>query len=54
MRIKSYINIEIDRLTNSIENAFSGDKFDTEILGLSKEDLRKLKKKDWLFDWHLG
>jgi hypothetical protein len=52
MRKKSYIDIEIDRLTNSIANAFSGDKFDTEIISLSKEDLKKLKKKDWLFDWH--
>lgn len=52
MRKKSYIDIEIDRLTNSIENAFSGDKFDTEVLSLSKEDLKGLKKKDWLFDWH--
>lgn len=49
---KSYIDIEIDRLTNSIENAFSGDKFDTEVVKLSKKDLKKLKKKDWLFDWH--
>ncbi|HTF02774.1 MAG TPA: hypothetical protein VK826_02080 [Bacteroidia bacterium] len=52
MAKKSYIEIEIDRLTNSIENSVSGDKFDTEIIRLSKEDLKKLKKKDWLFDWN--
>lgn len=52
MKKKSYIDIEIDRLTNSIENAFTGDKFDTEVISLSKNDLKKLKKKDWLFDWH--
>ena len=52
MRKKSYIDIEIDRLTNSIENATSGDKFDTEVIRLSKGDLKNLKKKEWLFDWH--
>ncbi len=25
------ISIKIDKLTNSIENAFSGDRFDTEV-----------------------
>jgi hypothetical protein len=39
-------------LTNSIENAFSGDSFDTELLPISKEDLRPIKKGNgWQFDW---
>ncbi len=47
-----HIDIEIDKLTNSIENAFSGDSFDTELLPISKEDLRPIKKGNgWQFDW---
>ena len=47
-----HIDIEIDKLTNSIENAFSGDSFDTELLPISKEDLRPIKKENgWSFDW---
>jgi hypothetical protein len=49
---KSYINIEIDKLTNSIENAVSGDVFNTEVIKLGKSDFSKIKKTDWLFDWH--
>lgn len=46
-----HIDIEIDKLTNSIENAFSGDSFDTELLPISKEDLRPIKKGNgWQFD----
>ncbi len=52
MKRKSFINIEIDRLTNSIENALTGDKFDTEVVCLSKDDNKLLKKLDLLFDWH--
>jgi hypothetical protein len=32
---KSYVDAIIDKLTNSIENAFTGDVFDTEILLLT-------------------
>ncbi|MBN1116629.1 MAG: hypothetical protein JXA77_05475, partial [Bacteroidales bacterium] len=47
-----HIDIEIDKLTNSIENAFSGDRFDTELLPISKADLGPLKKGNgWQFDW---
>ena len=39
---------EVDKLTNSIENVFSGDRFDTEIsIAISTE----IKKSNWLFDW---
>ena len=44
-------DIEIDKLTRSIENAISGDSFRTEVLELSLLDIRKIKKGDWLFDW---
>lgn len=47
-----HIDIEIDKLTNSIENAYSGDCFDTELLLISKDDLRPVKKgNEWQFDW---
>jgi hypothetical protein len=44
-------NIEIDKLTRSIENAISGDSFKTEILEMAPADIRKLKKVDWIFNW---
>jgi hypothetical protein len=43
------INIEIDRLTNSIINATTGDVFETEILPVNLEDIKPLKKT-WNFD----
>lgn len=47
-----HVDIEIDKLTNSIENTFSGDSFDTELILVSKEDLRAIKKGNgWQFDW---
>jgi hypothetical protein len=45
------IDIEIDKLTRSIENVITGDTFKTEVLLLSSKDLKQLKKTDWLFDW---
>jgi len=47
-----HIDIEIDKLTNSIENAFSGDSFDTELIQVIKDDLKPIKKGNgWQFDW---
>ncbi|MCW3789750.1 hypothetical protein [Plebeiibacterium sediminum] len=47
-----HIEIEIDKLTNSIENAISGDRFETEILEVSQEELRPIKRGNgWQFDW---
>lgn len=47
-----HIDIEIDKLTNSIENAFSGDSFDTELMLVTKKDLIPVKKGNgWQFDW---
>ena len=46
------IDIEIDKLTHSIENVVTGDSFPTEVLPLSTPDLVHLtKKKGWKFDW---
>lgn len=44
------VNIEIDKLTNSIINAVTGDIFDTEVLIANLQDL-KITKKEWHFDW---
>jgi hypothetical protein len=44
-------DIEIDKLTRSIENAITGDSFPTDVLPLTPTDIRKLKKIEWLFDW---
>jgi hypothetical protein len=48
-----HIDLEIDKLTNSIENSLTGEVFDTEVNRLSKTDLRTIRKSDWLFDWKL-
>jgi hypothetical protein len=48
--VKRLINIEIDKLTNSIENRITGDRFDTQVLKINKKDIPKLKK-GWNFDW---
>ena len=42
----------VDKLTNSIENANSGDRFPTEISLLTKDEIKALvKKKGWRFNW---
>lgn len=47
-----YIDVEIDRLTNSIENSITGDSFQTEITLINKDDVKTVSKaKGWLFDW---
>ncbi|MDQ6901463.1 MAG: hypothetical protein M3139_00460 [Bacteroidota bacterium] len=44
-------DIEIDKLTRSIENSITGDSFKTRVLELTSKDIKSLKKLDWLFDW---
>ena len=47
-----HIDIEIDRLTNSITNTISGDSFSTEILPVTKADLKSITRKSgWKFNW---
>lgn len=42
------INEKIDKLTNSIENAYTGERFLTDVLLVLVDDLIE---QDWLFDW---
>ena len=44
------VDIEIDKLTNSIENTSTGEVFDTEIVRLTIKDIRQIKKANWQFD----
>ncbi|RYJ38956.1 hypothetical protein NU08_2181 [Flavobacterium anhuiense] len=49
---ESGLDFIIDKLTNSIENAITGDSFQTEISVLQNSDLKHLTKKNgWLFNW---
>jgi hypothetical protein len=48
---KILVEVEIDKLTNSIENVISGDVFDTEIFRLSVKDGKQIIESDWQFDW---
>lgn len=51
-KINQYIDIEIDKLTNSIENRITSDSFLTDVLILEKSDLIHITKtKGWLFNW---
>jgi hypothetical protein len=47
-----YFDVEIDKLTNSIENRIDGSVCDTEVIQLSAVDKSQIKKADWHFDWH--
>lgn len=49
MARKQHVDIEIDKLTNSIINVISGEVLQTEFRNVSAKEI---KKKDWLFDWN--
>ena len=49
MAKKRYIDVEIDKLTNSIVNIISQEVFETEF---SKVGIKEITKKDWVFNWH--
>ena len=50
--LKYHVEVNIDKLTNSILNTISGDSFPTDVHPLSKSDLKSITKKNkWLFDW---
>ncbi|MFZ4771008.1 MAG: hypothetical protein ACOYLO_12575 [Ferruginibacter sp.] len=53
MKKKQNIGLDfiIDKLTNSIENTLTGEVFDTEIVRLTSNDAKQIKKFDWQFDW---
>ena len=44
------LDVEIDELTESIQDALTGDRFDTRIKVATVADIRRLSKK-WTFDW---
>jgi len=46
-----HIDVEIDKLTRSIENSITGDVFDTELILLKLMDKKQIKKSEWLFDF---
>ena len=48
--VRKFVNIEIDRLTNSIENRVTGDSFNTQVIEIKKDDLQFLES-GWNFDW---
>jgi len=43
------LDFEVDKLTNSIENAISGEVFDTIISQIT--ETKQIKKVDWVFKW---
>lgn len=47
---KRFVEIEFDKLTNSIENRITGDSFDTKVIEVEKTDFEGLKS-GWNFDW---
>ena len=42
-----YLDFEVDKLTNSIENAISGEIFDTLIVKLKLAGGKSIKKTEW-------
>ncbi len=45
------LDFEVDKLTNSIENAVSGEVFDTLVTLLQSTDGKQIKKTEWAFNW---
>jgi hypothetical protein len=51
-RRKAGLDFVIDKLTNSIENRVTGDSLPTNVILLTRNDLKTLTKKNgWAFDW---
>ena len=45
------LDFEIDKLTHSLEDVQTGESYETEVLPLSKGDMKQiLKKNGWQFD----
>jgi hypothetical protein len=47
-----YLDFEVDKLTNSIENAISGEIFDTLVIKLNSVSEKSIKKTEWAFNWN--
>jgi hypothetical protein len=45
------LDFVVDILSNSIQNAISGEVFDTIITKLDLGDSKQIKKTDWVFNW---
>ena len=46
------LDFEVDKITESIENAETGESLDTLVLSVTKADFEVVTKKNgWLFDW---
>jgi len=52
METNEYFDIEIDKLTHSIENRKDGSIYDTEVLQMFAKDMSQIKKAEWHFNWH--
>ena len=51
-RTSKGLDFVVDKLTNSIENAISGDSFSTNITHITDADLKVVTRKNgWAFDW---
>ena len=48
---KTGLDFIIDKITNSIENALTGEVFDTSVMHLTAKDSSQLKKSSWQFNW---
>ena len=46
-----FLDFEIDKLTNSIENAVTGELFETDVSRIYSKDLKLIKSGEWSFDW---
>ena len=51
MPIGTGLDFLVDKLTNSIENLATGEVFDTEILRLTEQESKQIKKSEWQFNW---
>jgi len=50
--MRKQVGLIIDKITESIEEVSTGKSFETEILLVSVDEIRKVHKKDgWLFNW---
>jgi len=45
------LNLEIDKLTNSIEHAVTGETFETLVVQVEASNLKSLGVRSWVFDW---
>lgn len=49
---KIEVSIEVDKLTNSIEDINTGKVYDTEFSHMRGINKGEIKKREWLFNWH--